>query len=129
MKKKLTFLFIFILIIGATGCGKKTKMTCTSKQQFGSAELTTEMKLSFKKDYLQSTETIMTVNFPEESTAEAFMKTYEDKTDSNGKALYEVKKDGLTVTVKSKDETSEKIDKNKKDNVVSYLEERGYTCK
>ena len=129
MKKKLTFIFVLILVIGVTGCGKKTKLTCTSKQEFGSAELTTEMNLKFEKDYLKTTETTMTVTFPEESTAEAFMKTYEEKKDSNGKALYEVKKDGLKVTVKSKDETNEKIDKNKKDNVKKYLEERGYTCK
>lgn len=129
MKKKITFLFVFILVLVATGCGKKSKLTCTSKQQFGSAELTTEMNLKFEKDYLKSTETTMTVNFPEESTAEAFMKTYQDKKDSNGKDLYTVEKDGLKVTVKSKDSTNEKIDKNKKDNVKKYLEERGYTCK
>lgn len=130
MNKKLCLSLAMISVLFITGCGKKSTMTCTGKQEFGSAELNTEMKLSFEKDYLKKTETTMSVEFADESTADSFAKTYTDKKDENGNNIYTVEKDGNKIVVKSVNDTSDdKIDQNKKSSVQEYLESRGFTCK
>lgn len=130
MKRKMYLFFSIISVLFIAGCGKKSTMTCTGNQDIGSAKLETEMKLTFEKDYLKKTETTMSVEFPEESPADAFAKTYTDKKDENGKDIYTVEKNGNKVVVKSVNDTSDdKVEENKKDTVREYLEKKGFTCK
>lgn len=126
MKKKLVFLCAVCAVILMTGCGKKDTLTCTNEQSFGTATLTSEIKVTFKDDYATKTETTMVATFDTEDTATAFAENYKDKED------YTVEQDGSKVTVKQTqevDKESAKSDENKKDYVKEYLEEEGFTCK
>ena len=125
MKKLSAILAIFMLII-LTGCGKTEKLTCTNEQAFGTASLTTDTVITFKKGYATKTETTMVATFDSEETATSFAENYKDKDE------YTVKQDGSKVTVKNVQTVSKeaaKADENKKDYVRDYLEGRGFTCK
>lgn len=125
MRKKM-YLAVLLALVLLTGCGKKEKMTCTSEQTFGTAVLTTEMTVTFKKGYLESTETVMSIEFETEETAESFADTY------RGRDGYTVNVDGTKVSVKNVDKVdgdSTEVKENKKDEVKDYLTERGFTCK
>lgn len=129
MNKKLYLSLAVILALFITGCGKQTKKTCTAKQEFGEAELYTEMKLTFEKKYLKKTETTMSIEFTNESTADSFAKTYTDKKDENGEDIYQVEKEGNKVVVKSSsNSTDDKVEENEMDYVIDYLQNRGFTC-
>lgn len=125
--KKTIYIFVglfFVLFI--SGCGKKEKMVFVNEQKFGAAVLSTEMTVTFKKGYLESTETVLSIEFSEVETAESFADTYRQK---DG---YDVKVDGTKVTVKSVEKQSKESSKekeNKKEEVIKYLTERGFTQK
>lgn len=125
--KKTIYIFVglfFVLFI--SGCGKKEKMVFVNEQKFGAAVLSTEMTVTFKKGYLESTETVLSIEFSEVETAESFADAYRQK---DG---YDVKVDGTKVTVKSVEKQSKESSKekeNKKEEVIKYLTERGFTQK
>lgn len=130
MKKSLYLFLAIASVLVVTGCGKKSTMTCTGKQDFGEAELNTEMKLTFEKNYLVKTETTMSVEFIYESTADSFAKTYTDRKDENGKNIYDVEKNDKKVVVKSSSDSSDdKVAENEKEYVLDYLQSKGFTCK
>lgn len=126
MRKKIyLFIGLFLLLV-TIGCSKKEKLVFVNEQKFGAATLNTEMTVTFKDGYLESTETVLSIEFETEETAESFADAYRQK---DG---YEVKVDGTKVNVKSvekqgKDSAKEK--ENKKEEVIKYLNERGFTQK
>lgn len=126
MRKKISlFIGIFILLL-TMGCSKKEKMVFVNEQKFGAAVLNTEMTVTFKNGYLESTETVLSIEFETKETAESFADAYRQK---DG---YEVQVDDTKVKVKSvekKGKDSSKEKENKKEEVIKYLNERGFTEK
>lgn len=126
MKKSIYILIGLFFLLLTSGCNKKEKMVFVNEQKFGAAVLSTEMTVTFKNGYLESTETVLSIEFEEIETAESFADAYRQKEG------YDVKVDGTKVTVKSVEKqgkNSSKDENNKKDEVIKYLNERGFTQK
>ena len=124
--RKLGILLTVIVLIVITGCSKKEKLTCNGTQTFSDAEMKTETVVTFKNGYATSYKTTMNGTF----TSEEFAQIFADKYKKSGE--YKVKVNGnkveLVSEVKEK-KNAKKIEENKKSNVKTYLEGKGYTCK
>ena len=126
MRKKISLIIVIMILVLTVGCSKKEKIVFVNEQKFGSAVLNTEMTVTFKNGYLESTETVLSIEFEAEETAESFADAYRKK---DG---YDVKVDGTKVKVKNvekKGKDSSKEKENKKEEVIKYLNERGFTQK
>ena len=126
MKKGLNLLLIVFTIIVVTGCGNKSKLTCTKEQTFGTVTLNQTIEYTFKKDYATESKLNIVATFDSEDTAESFAKNYDNQAD------YDVKIDGKKVTVSQVQKVADDAknsDANKKDAVKESTEAEGFTCK
>ncbi len=122
MKKKISLVFMFAIVVLITGCGEK-KMVCTNQQSFGATVLDTKTIVKFKNDKVKKIETTMEVEFQDEATAESFAENYKDDEEVT------VKVDGTKVIVKSEEDGESGKTQMTKDEAKESLEGRGYTCK
>ena len=135
--RKIIFILLFLLV---TGCGNKgNEVLCTSKEIMDGGSMNQEIKVKFKNDEFSSAEFVMNVKIDSEYQGLVSYYVTLLKSEFSGyKDSY-----GVDVDVKKTSDRAEvsfKMDKSsfgklysdhvsKKDDVISYLKEDGYTCK
>ena len=135
--RKIIFILLFLLV---TGCGNKgNEVLCTSKEIMDGGSMNQEIKVKFKNDEFSSAEFVMNVKIDSEyqglvSYYVTLLKSeFSGYKDSYGVDV-DVKKtsDGAEVSFKMDKSSFGKLYSDhvsKKDDVISYLKEDGYTCK
>lgn len=140
--KKISILFCLVSIMVLTGCGSKNdQVVCTSTVEQSGITLEQEITINFKSDKVDTAEFVMNAKFDEEykSYASYFVTTLESQFESYEETYgitVNVKEtsDGAKIDFKMDQSTYEKMygsadAAESKDDVISDLEDQGYTCK
>lgn len=123
MRKKLCIIIGLFMLLVTMGCSKKEKLVFVNEQKFGAAVLNTEMTVAFKNGYLESTETVLSIEFETKETAESFADAYRQK---EGYTVNVNDTKVKVTSVEKKDKNSKREKENKKEEVIKYLNERGF---
>ena len=134
--RKIIFILLLVFI---TGCGNGNEVICTSKEMMDGGSMNQEIKIKFKDNEFSSADFVMNVEIDNEykglvSYYVTLLKSeFSGYKDSYGVDV-DVKKtsDGAKVSFKMDKSSFGKLYSNhvsKKDDVISYLKEDGYTCK
>ena len=135
--RKIIFILLFLLV---TGCGSKgNEVLCTSKDMMDGGSMNQEIRVKFIDDEFSSAEFVMNVKIDSEyqglvsyyvtllkSEFSGYKDSYGVNVDVNKTS------DGAKVSFKMDKSSFGKLYSNhvsKKDDVISYLKEDGYTCK
>ena len=141
--RKIIFILLFLLV---TGCGNKgNEVLCTSKEIMDGGSMNQEIKVKFKNDEFSSAEFVMNVKIISWNDGAENFRDIISYYVTLLKSEFSGYKDsyGVDVDVKKTSDRAEvsfKMDKSsfgklysdhvsKKDDVISYLKEDGYTCK
>lgn len=101
----------------------RKKLVCTSEKSFFTAKLKAEVTLLFSNGYVTKSFTKINTSFDNSESAASFAEKYQNKGE------YLVRVDGNNVELSSSQDDLKETNKKNYDELKSYLEEEGYTCK